>query len=57
MIADAVGDDVRVQGLLLSFVDDWVDGLEGELGVLAAVESGFELDGRDTGSEVVAGNG
>jgi len=52
LIADTGGDDVRVQGLLLAFVDNGVDGLEGELGLLATVESSLELDGWGAGSEV-----
>lgn len=41
LIADAVHDDGRVERLLLALVDKRVDGLEGELGSLAAVESGL----------------
>ncbi len=37
LVAHTVCDDIRVEGLFLSLVDERVDGLEGELGVLAAV--------------------
>jgi hypothetical protein len=57
LVADPVGDDVWVECFLLSLVDRWVDGLEGELSVLAAVETSFELDGWDAGAEVEACNG
>ena len=56
LILDSVGDDVWVQGLLLSFVHDRVDSLEGGLGVPASVQSKFELDGWDTGTEVETGD-
>ncbi len=57
LVADAVGDDVGVESLLLALVDERVDGLEGELGVLAAIEAGLELDGRHAQAEVEAGDG
>lgn len=56
LIADAVGDDVGVQGLLLTLVDNWVNGLECELSVLAAVQSSLKLDGWCASSEIIGGN-
>jgi hypothetical protein len=57
LITDAVGDDVWVQGLLLSLVDNWVDGLEGEFSDLAAIEPGLEFHCWHTGSKVEAKGG
>lgn len=57
LIADPIGDDAGVERLLLAFVDDGVDGLEGVLGGLAAVEAGFEFHGWGAGSEVEAEGG
>lgn len=56
LIADSVGDDVGVQRLLLSLVDLGIDGLEGELCGLSAVESCFELYGWGAGSKVKTGD-
>ncbi|KAL2126221.1 hypothetical protein VTI74DRAFT_1405 [Chaetomium olivicolor] len=52
LVADAVGDDVRVKGLLLARRDLGVDGLEGEFRGRAAAEPAHELDGRHAGAEV-----
>lgn len=43
LITNTVGDDVWVQGFLLTFVDGWIDGLEGEFCVRTTVESGFKF--------------
>lgn len=56
LIANTVGDDVGVQGFLLTLIDDWINGLECELGIVSAVKSSFELDGWSTGSEVESGD-
>lgn len=52
LIADAVGDDVGVQGLLLALGDERVLGDEGELVGWASVESADEGHGGLTGAEV-----
>lgn len=57
LVADTVHDDRRVERLLLSFVDQGIDGLEGELGGGATVQTGFEFHGRDTEAEVQTRDG
>jgi hypothetical protein len=52
LIMDAVSDNGGVESLLLSLVDERVLGLEGGFCSGAAVEPGFEFNGRDAEAEV-----
>ena len=52
LIGDAVGNDIWVESLLLSLVNERVDSLEGEFGSCAAIKSSLKLHGWDTESEV-----
>lgn len=52
LIVDAVGDDRWVESLLLSLVDERIDGLEGKCGCGATVKTSLEFHGWDTESEV-----
>jgi hypothetical protein len=57
LITDAIGNNIRVQSLLLAFVDKGIDGLEGEFCEWTAIETGFKFRGGDTEPEVEAGDG
>lgn len=54
LVADAVGDDVGVEGVLLALGDERVRGQEGALGGLAPGAAELEVDGRLAGAEVGA---
>jgi hypothetical protein len=56
LVADAVGDDVGVQRLLLTLVDKRVDCLEGEFRNLASVEPSLEFHCRHAEPEVEPGD-
>jgi hypothetical protein len=57
LVANAVGDDVGVESLLLALGDERVRGDEGELGLGAAAKTGQEVHGRGAGTEVNAVDG
>ena len=57
LVADAVGDDVGVERLLLALGDERVLGLEGELGRLAVGAPAHEAHGRHAEAKVGAGEG
>lgn len=57
LIVNSVGDDVRVQSLLLALVDERVDSLEGRFGGCPAIKTSLELHGGDTETKVETGNG
>jgi hypothetical protein len=52
LVADAVGDDVGVEGFLLAFGDEGVGGEEGELVCVTAVAASDEIHGRSAVAEV-----
>lgn len=56
LVADAVGDDVGVEGLTLASEDGGVNGVEGELVSPASRTASNEVDGRDAGAEIETGN-
>jgi hypothetical protein len=57
LILDSVGDNAWVEGLLLSFVDERVNSLEGECSGCTTVKTGLKLDGWGADSEVETGDG
>lgn len=52
LIVDSVGDDRWVESLLLSLVDERVDGLESESGGGTSIKTSFELHGWNAESKV-----
>jgi hypothetical protein len=57
LVADTVGDDVGVQGVLLALGDEGIGGQEGELIGFASGAAGNEVNGGNTETEVEAGDG
>lgn len=55
MIANTVGDDVGVQGVLLTLSDEGIGGQEGALVGLASGTTELEVDGGSAVTEVGAG--
>ena len=54
LVANTVGDDIRVQGFLLTLLDQAVGWEEGGLGCLASITASHKVHGWNTLSEVDA---